>query len=69
MKPPFQLAVTASQPAANHTGPTATVANLPPVQTAVGSYRRFKRRQGSNCRFKQRFVVISSNVESDYLFS
>jgi hypothetical protein len=43
LKPPFQLAVVASQPAANHTGP-ATVANLSPVQTAVGTNRPLWRR-------------------------
>jgi hypothetical protein len=32
---------------------------------AVGFYRRLKRRQG----LKRRFVAISDNVESDYLFS
>jgi hypothetical protein len=36
MKPPFPLAIAASQPAATHTGPAATVAILPPFEpTAV----------------------------------
>jgi hypothetical protein len=34
-KPPFQLAVVASQPAATHTGPAAIVANLPQLETAA----------------------------------
>jgi hypothetical protein len=62
MIPPLQLAVAASQPA-------ATIAILPPVQTAVGAYRHLKWWQGSNRRFKRRFVGVSANVESDYLFS
>jgi hypothetical protein len=44
MKPPFQLAVAASQTAANHTGPAAAVAILPPVQTAAGTNHRLRRR-------------------------
>jgi hypothetical protein len=44
MKPPFQLAVGASQTAANHTGPAAAVAILPLVQTAAGTNRHLRRR-------------------------
>jgi hypothetical protein len=42
---------------------------LLPFEVAVGSYRHLKWRHGSNRRFKLRYVVISVNVESDYLFS
>jgi hypothetical protein len=35
-KQPFQLGVAASQPADTHTGPTATIAILPPLETAAG---------------------------------
>jgi hypothetical protein len=35
---------------------------LQPIETAVGSYRHFKRRQVPNLE------AISANVESDYLF-
>jgi hypothetical protein len=44
LKPPFQLAEAARQLAANHTSPAAIVANLPPVQMAVGTNRHLWRR-------------------------
>jgi hypothetical protein len=77
-KPPFQLAVVASQPAATHTGPAAIVANLPPLETAAvltavcGGCRYlplFGRAAGIQPPFQTAVVAISANVESDYLFS
>jgi hypothetical protein len=44
MKPPFQLAVAASQPAATHNDPIATVAILPRVETAADTNRHLWRR-------------------------
>jgi hypothetical protein len=42
--------------------------DLPPFEAAVDAYRLLKWRQGTNRHFKRRFVAISANVESDYLF-
>jgi hypothetical protein len=73
VKPPFQLAVAVSQPAATQTGPAATVAILPPVQTAAGTYRHLRRRFEMATEiqplFQTGFVASSANVESGYLFS
>jgi hypothetical protein len=44
MKPPFELAVVACQPAATQKRPAATIATLPPVETTAGPYRQLKRR-------------------------
>jgi hypothetical protein len=54
---------------ATQTVPTTTIAILPLVETATGPYYCSKRRQESNRRSKRRFEAISTNVESDYLFS
>jgi hypothetical protein len=43
--------------------------DLPPFEAAVGAYHLLKWRQKTNRHFKWRFVAISANVESDYLFS
>jgi hypothetical protein len=43
--------------------------SLLPVEMVLGYYRHFKRQQESNRRFKRWFKAISTNVQSDYLFS
>jgi hypothetical protein len=47
---------------------TAAGLDLPPFEAAVGTYCLLKRWEVTNRHFKRRFVAISADVESDYLF-
>jgi hypothetical protein len=61
-KPPFQLAVAASQPAATQPDPAATVANLPPFDAVADSYRQLKRRQETNRRLRLFLPMLNLNI-------